>query len=139
MAASLLGTNALYLWTDIPFPFSLACVALFALTVATIVTLMTRPEDPATLQAFYRRIRPPGVWGPVAVACGAPARSLPIAALRDVAMATAGVYGLLLGTGWWLFGARLSGGLAVGVGLVLLALSVRAAATSRSRAARPRT
>lgn len=39
----------------------------FALWVG--VTLMTRPELMETLQAFYRRARPMGAWGPVREAC----------------------------------------------------------------------
>jgi SSS family solute:Na+ symporter len=29
------------------------------------VMLLTRPESPATLDAFYRRVRPGGAWAPV--------------------------------------------------------------------------
>ena len=41
-----------------------------ASTVAWIaVTFMVRPTDAQTLEAFYRRIRPGGWWGPVAARC----------------------------------------------------------------------
>lgn len=31
-----------------------------------LVTFLTRPESEPVLDAFYRRVRPPGLWGPVA-------------------------------------------------------------------------
>ena len=48
-------------------PFWQGFLLLFGLGWLTIlgVDLLTRPEDRATLVAFYRRCRPPGMWGPV--------------------------------------------------------------------------
>jgi Na+/proline symporter len=43
------------------FPAILA----LSLGAAILGTLLTQPEDPATVRAFYRRTRPWGFWGPV--------------------------------------------------------------------------
>jgi hypothetical protein len=39
------------------------------------VTLLTRPEPPEVLAAFYQRVRPPGFWGPVRAELGAQERA----------------------------------------------------------------
>ncbi len=46
----------LYLFPLLLLLSGLACV---------IASLVTRPEDPAILKAFYRQVRPWGLWGPV--------------------------------------------------------------------------
>ncbi|MEZ4389242.1 MAG: sodium:solute symporter family protein [Candidatus Krumholzibacteriia bacterium] len=84
------------------------------------VTLLTRPEPPARLAAFYRKVRPGGAWGPVAAACpdvvcdGLSRRTL-LAWLAGVAM----VYGILFGLGKLLLGQPAAG-------LVLLAVAAAA-------------
>ena len=93
---------------------------------------MTAPEPRETLEAFYRRVRPPGRWGPVARGLGMSARPVGAGTWAAVLAATAGVYGLLLGTGWLLLGSPLSGVVSVAAGGAALALSLRGA-TSRSR------
>src|SRR5690606_9565004 len=40
--------------------------------VAIAIAYLGGPEPPARLEAFYRRVRPPGLWGPVARRCGEP-------------------------------------------------------------------
>lgn len=49
-------------------PFWQGFLLLFSLgfLVIVIVSLLTRPEAPETLEKFYRLCRPPGLWGPVA-------------------------------------------------------------------------
>jgi Na+/proline symporter len=49
-------------------PYWQSFCLLFLLGWGTIltVTLLTRPESDAVLRDFYRRVRPPGFWGPVA-------------------------------------------------------------------------
>ncbi len=64
------------------------------------VTFATRPVTPERLEAFYRRVRPGGWWGPVArrapeVACDGISRQL----LLVWAAGCAAVYGLLFGLG----------------------------------------
>ncbi len=49
-------------------PFWQGFLILFAAGWAAILgaTLLTRPEDPEVLKAFYRKVRPIGFWGPIA-------------------------------------------------------------------------
>jgi solute:Na+ symporter, SSS family len=43
----------------------LGCLFGLSVAVLTAVTLLTPPESMETLMRFYRRCRPPGLWGPV--------------------------------------------------------------------------
>ncbi len=49
-------------------PYWQSFCVLFGVGWATIVTvtLLTRPESDDVLRSFYRRVRPPGLWGPIA-------------------------------------------------------------------------
>ena len=49
-------------------PYWQAFLVLFVCgwAVILVATLATRPESPEVLERFYRRVRPPGFWGPVA-------------------------------------------------------------------------
>jgi Na+/proline symporter len=49
-----------------PIYATLPAIALSVCAVAVVVALATEPTDPATLQAFYRKVQPGGWWGPVA-------------------------------------------------------------------------
>jgi hypothetical protein len=76
--------------------------------VAIGVSLRSEGEPRACLLEFYRRVQPPGFWGPVALQCGeSPRRSLDTL-WRGLGL-TVGlalcVFGLLVGTGSWLFGS----------------------------------
>jgi Na+/proline symporter len=88
-------------------------VRLLAMAGATsaIAVAMARfgPDEPdAALDRFYRRVQPPGAWGPVAARCGgdgrADRRRLARGLLRSAAGALA-VFCLLVGAGSWLFGS----------------------------------
>jgi Na+/proline symporter len=77
-------------------------------TSVTIVTAMMTKEPAEQLREFYRRVRPPGFWGPIAYECGGdPGDS--VARLRQGLRVTAGlafcVFSLLVATGTWLFGS----------------------------------
>ena len=83
-------------------------VTLAATGAAIGVSLASRAEPSDRLCEFYRRVRPPGFWGPVALACGdSPMRG--VENLRRGALATAGaslaVFCVLVGVGSWLFGS----------------------------------
>jgi len=72
------------------------------------VSLLSKPEPRNHLIEFYRRVHPPGFWGPVAIACGdSPTRG--VESLRRGLRATAGVslcvFCLLVGIGSWLIGS----------------------------------
>jgi Na+/proline symporter len=83
-------------------------MSLAATGTAIGVSLASRGEPFDRLCEFYRRVRPPGFWGPVALACGdSPRRA--VESLRRGALATAGlslaVFCVLVGFGSWLFGS----------------------------------
>lgn len=131
MAASLISTFVLQQWTDVPFPLSLVVVVAIAIPFSLAVTLLTAPEPAQTLQAFYGRVSPPGAWGPIA-------KSMPQSPERlrrrlvAVAVGTASVYAILIGTGEVLLGSTAWGLLAIGSGCV--GISGLVAATTRSPA-----
>ncbi len=140
MAVSLVGTNVLLLTSELRFPFSLAVVVACSVPAALAVTFLTAPETPETLAAFYRRVQPRGWWHPVATACGEQPRRLGVRPWLDVLAATAGVYGLLLGSGALLLGRPVAGAVALLAGAAALCFAVAGAASAyRSRSAPPRT
>ena len=53
------------LFSGLSYGQRLLLTAFGSLAVWFPVMLLTRPETPATLDAFYRRVRPGGAWGPV--------------------------------------------------------------------------
>lgn len=75
------------------------------------VTFLTPPTDPATLDGFYNRLKPPGpLWGPVAKRLGAIAAPI---ARNDAACWGPGVvciYSALFGVGELLLGSHMRGG-----------------------------
>ena len=86
------------------------------------VLVVTPPDDPATLDRFYRKVRPGGWWGPVSMR-NADVRADSTAAHRWLSWGTGMVfvYGSLLGAGSVLTGRPV-------VGAILLVLSLLGAA-----------
>lgn len=82
-------------------------MTLVATAVAVAVSFGTA-EPLATLQEFYRRVQPPGFWGPVAFACGEDPRAgmhrLGVG-LRNTGAVSLAVFCLLVGIGSWLVGS----------------------------------
>jgi hypothetical protein len=76
--------------------------------IALAVARFGPAEPAAVLDAFYRRVRPPGSWAPVAARCGgdprADRRRLAYGLARTAGGALA-VFCLLVGAGSWLFGS----------------------------------
>ena len=94
----------------------LLAVAAAATAAALAAVRIAGPEDRTLLVAFYRRVRPPGFWGPVArdARAGADAGASPDAAAGPArlgrSLAAAGicalsVFCLLVGTGSWIAGS----------------------------------
>jgi len=125
MVASLLASNAIELFTDVAFPFSLVFVVAFAVPVSPAVTFLTAPEDASVLRSFYERVRPTGWWEPVARAAGLPHRRLGARPVFEVLAATFGIYAALLGTGWLILGRPGLGACSVALAVLLLAWVVR--------------
>jgi hypothetical protein len=78
-----------------------------ATTLVVIVTsLVGHPTPGESVKEFYRRVKPPGFWGPVARACGEDP-SLPLSRLYAGLMATVAgtlsIFCLLVAAGSWLF------------------------------------
>jgi hypothetical protein len=64
-------------FAGLTFGQRLALTAFGALAIWVPAMLLTRPEPAATLDAFYARVRPAGLWGPVRARTGlTPAHSL---------------------------------------------------------------
>ena len=110
-----------------------------ALTLVASLTSMalTKTPEPASLVAFYEKVRPVGWWGPVK-ALAAPGSAPPALGWRTllgIAGGLALVYGALFGAGHWLLGApgkALLGALAASLGAVAVAIGLRSGATPGS-------
>lgn len=109
IVASLVLAPVLLLWLpaadDDAVRLLVMAVASTAAAVAT--AWLWGPEERAVLQSFYRRVRPPGLWSPVARGLGMPndaPRRLRVGSLMVVASATS-VFCLLTAAGSWLVGS----------------------------------
>ena len=127
MTASVVGANVVEFFSDVTFPFSLVIVVGFAIPVSLLVTFLTPPEETATLERFYARVRPAGIWDPIASGLDIQPTRLGWRPWADVASATLGIYAAIAGTGWLLFGELGPGLLAYLVAAGLLAAAVRSA------------
>ena len=79
-----------------------------AATSGIVAALVIGPERREQLDAFYRRTRPPGFWGPVAEAAGDDPREIRGRLYRGiaaVAASSASIFALLIGVGSWLCGS----------------------------------
>jgi SSS family solute:Na+ symporter len=136
MTTSLIATNALLLFSEVPFPQSLALVVVISVPASLVATALTKPEPPEVLSAFYARLRPPGWWGSVASAdAGETTEPSGARLILEVLSATGGVYGLLAGLGWCLLGRPWLGAAALGIGTILLVAVVASSAAKESRPA----
>jgi len=82
-----------------------------------IVMFMTKPVSPAHLERFYRRVRPGGWWGPVAMRCPEVRTASTLRGWIGWFAGTVCIYTGLFGLGYICIGKY-------GAGLLLLALSV---------------
>lgn len=102
-------------------PREFAYIMLITVGITTIVwlvvTMMTPPEQQATLRRFYERVRPHGIgWAPIATLVGGPAPSGSLR--RDLANALLGcllVYAALFGVGEMLLRSAVTGTVLLGV------------------------
>jgi solute:Na+ symporter, SSS family len=105
-----------------------AWVMLVTVGVSTVVwvaaTLLTAPEPPATLDAFYQRVRPGGPgWAAVSARLGYGREPIPGGALAwtNWIAGVVAVYAFLFGIGRIIFGGTLSGLALLAVGIVAFA------------------
>ena len=84
-------------------------LAATAATMAALVTIwITGPENRERLTAFYRRVRPPGFWGPIAAeieGCDNACSARFAQALGAMVLCSVSLYSLLVGLGTWLVGS----------------------------------
>jgi Na+/proline symporter len=83
----------------------LLLIAVISTTAALLAVWWAGPEDRQRLEAFYRRVRPPGFWGPMARALGEGPRAgtrLLARSLAATALCAGSVFCLLVGIGSWL-------------------------------------
>jgi len=97
----------------------LLLVVAASLLAALATLLATRAPEPASLVAFYQRLRPAGAWGPVRALIVDPAPPTDLGpALLGVIAGLALIHGLLFGLGHWFLGRP---AMAVLLGAVALA------------------
>jgi solute:Na+ symporter, SSS family len=96
---------------------------------------VTRPEPTAHLVAFYRRVRPPGWWGPIAREAGGKLPSgFGLTTLGQAATSLIFVLGCMIGLGKMLLGEPVLGAALFTVGLVCGVVTIRAVLRSKSEA-----
>jgi len=103
------------------------------LTLAT--AFLTRPEPIPHLAEFYRRVRPPGWWGPVAREAGGKLPSgFGWSTLGQVAASLVFVFGCMIGLGKLILGEPVLGAVVFAVGIACGVLAIRGVLRSKSEA-----
>jgi len=111
--AAIASSGLLVPLTLILIPGELAALRMLLVAVSSTaaaigVSLWFQPVSPGTLVDFYRKVRPPGFWGPVARAAGDHEQA-PLADLERgtaaVVLAAVSTFCLLIGLGTWLLQA----------------------------------
>jgi SSS family solute:Na+ symporter len=93
---------AVLFFPDMPTYVQFPLISIGSLLACLVVSLATAPNEPETLQAFYRTVRPFGMWRPVRIACGLSRRELadpaesPWRMVGNTLIACCGVTGLYL-------------------------------------------
>jgi SSS family solute:Na+ symporter len=102
-----------------------------ALALAT--AFLTRPEPTEHLVEFYRRVRPPGWWGPIARAAGGTLPSgFGLHTLGQGLVAVVFVFGCMIGLGKLILGEPVLGGTLFAVGIACGVISIRSVLRSKS-------
>jgi len=128
IAASLVLAPLLLWWVP-PEQEALRLLVMAAGSTATGVglSLALGPEAPERLLAFYRQVRPPGFWGPVARLAGGDARAdvrRLYRGLAATALASFSIFCVLAGVGGWLVGSPAPSWWPAGVSAWTLSLGV---------------
>ncbi len=116
---ALLGLDAALADSPAWYPIRFGAVLLIGTAVGLGVALRTRPTSPDALDAFYRRVRPGGAWGPVAERCADVERTR--IGRSDVGawlLGVAVVYAALFGLGDLLLDRPMRGVLVLGAGAI---------------------
>lgn len=121
--------TASYLTTTEGFPYRLLIIIAFVQVAWLLVTKFTPPEPTEKLVAFYRKVRPPGWWQPIAEVAGLPSEPINWQWLLGWIGGVALIYGGLVALGGllllqpnWLLG----GGVTAIAGLIGMRIGLRA-------------
>lgn len=96
-------------------------IAVFSIVVWLLVTMLTRPESPKTLEAFYRKVHPASFgWGPIRKLAPdvVPDDRTFVPSLLAAALAIAIVYCVLPATGAFIFGDVTEGAILLGIAVI---------------------
>lgn len=128
-----LAPTALAEWATVfygdEYDFIRATVIVLACTILWItVALLTPPDDPKVLEAFYRKVRPGGWWGPVARAADdVTADGSTAGRWLGFFLGTAFLYTSLLGAGYVLTDRPAAGAVLVTLSGIAAVLTLRVA------------
>lgn len=104
LAASLLAVPVVVaLIPPDSYALRLLVMAAIATSAGVVAAFAAGPEDRELLERFYREVKPPGFWGPVAGDDGA--RRQLRSGLRAMGLWALAIFSLLLGVGSWMVGS----------------------------------
>ena len=90
-------------WTEVRFELKIALLLAIIVPISLFVTLLTPPVSKNKLEAFYRKVRPGGAWGPISKEVKQlPGRALSSTSLLDIAGGVALCFGLSVAIGYCL-------------------------------------
>lgn len=103
--------------------------------LSLVAAFATRPEPTAHLVEFYRRVRPPGWWGPIAREVGGKLPSgFGITTVGHLLSALLFVFGCMIGLGKLILGEPLLGAVMFAVGVGFGVIAIRGVLRSKSEA-----
>jgi hypothetical protein len=102
-------------------------VMIGALIIWLVVTFLTRPVESEQLAEFFRRMRPPGFWGPVRRPLGLVSSVNVGQMFYSWGIMLMTIYGPLIGLPKLFFGEPVKGAVALGIGVVGLTLALHKA------------
>jgi solute:Na+ symporter, SSS family len=101
--------------------------------LALATAFLTRPEPTEHLVEFYRRVRPPGWWGPIARAAGGKlASGFGLHTVVQGLVAIVFVFGCMIGLGKLILGEPVLGGTLFAIGITCGVLAIRSVLRSKS-------
>jgi len=113
----------------------LLLVVIITGVVSLVAAFATRPEPTEHLVEFYRRVRPPGWWGPVARAAGGKLPSgFGVTTIGHLISALLFVFGCMIGLGKLILGEPMLGAGMFAVGVFFGVIAIRGVLRSKSEA-----
>jgi len=113
----------------------LLLVVIITGVLSMVAAFTTRPEPTEHLVEFYRRVRPPGWWGPIARAAGGKLPSgFGLTTVGHLVSALLFVFGCMIGLGKLILGEPALGAGMFAVGVVFGVIAIRGVLRSKSEA-----